>query len=212
MAISLKKGGRVDLGKEVPSLKNVGIGLGWDENESDTGDEYDLDASLFMINNKGKVPSEGYFVFYGSDLVLPDPTDPDDSDKNKILSPDGAVIHQGDNKTGGDEGDDESIFVELNKIDTSITELVVVVTIHAAEERHQNFGQVSNAYVRIFDLDTDKEIAKYDLEEDFSTETAIEFGRLYKKDGSWRFKAVGLGYDSGLGGFVKKFGLSVKED
>ena len=188
MSINLSKGGRVDLSKEAPSLSRVGIGLGWDTNESDTGAEFDLDASVFMINSNGKIPNEKFFVFY-----------------NNLSSPDGAIVHQGDNRTGEGDGDDESLFIELNKIDSAIEELVFVVTIDDAEARNQNFGQVHNAFIRIYDLDTNKEIAQYDLEEDFSIEGAIEFGRLYKKSGSWRFKAVGTGFNSGLQGFVDKF-------
>jgi tellurium resistance protein TerD len=188
MAISLSKGGRIDLSKEAPSLRRVGVGLGWDTNETDTGVDFDLDASVFMLDASGKIPRDEFFVFY-----------------NNLRSPDGAVVHQGDNRTGEGEGDDESIFVELDKIDPSIEELVFVVTIHEAQQRGQNFGQVRNAFIRLYDLDTNQEIAKYDLEEDFSTETAIEFGRLYKKNGSWRFKAVGAGFNAGLQGFVDKF-------
>ena len=188
MGISLSKGGRVNLSKEVPSLTNIGIGLGWDTNISDSGADFDLDASVFMIDNSGKIPQDEYFVFY-----------------NNLQSPDGAVIHQGDNRTGEGEGDDESLTIDLNKINPSIQELVFVVTIHEANERGQNFGQVNNAFIRIFDLNTNIEIAKYDLDEDFSAETAIEFGRLYKKDNSWRFKAVGTGYNNGLQGFVDLF-------
>ncbi len=188
MGISLNKGGRIDLSKSAPSLRNLGIGLGWDTNESDTGADFDLDASIFMIGANGKIPNDSFFVFY-----------------NNLKSPDGSTIHQGDNRTGEGEGDDESIFVNLEKIDSSVEELVVVVTIDEAQARAQNFGQVSNAFIRIYDLDTNTDIAQYDLDEDFSLEIAIEFGRIYKKDGTWRFKAVGTGYTSGLQGFVDKF-------
>jgi tellurium resistance protein TerD len=190
MGISLSKGGRIDLSKEAPSLTRVGFGLGWDENQTDTGDDFDLDASVFMLGRNGKIPQDSYFVFY-----------------NNLNSPDGAVEHTGDELEGGssDGGDEETINVELNKINSSIEELVFVVTIHDAVARGQNFGQVRNAFIRLYDLNTDKEIAKYDLEEDFSSETAIEFGRLYKKSGSWRFKAVGAGFNAGLQGFVDKF-------
>jgi len=188
MGINLSKGGRIDLAKEAPSLKNIGIGLGWDTNESDTGDDYDLDASAFMIGSNGKIPQDSYFIFY-----------------NNLTSPDGAIVHQGDNRTGEGEGDDESLFIELAKIDKAIEEIVFVVTIDEADSKGQNFGQVSNAFIRIYDLDTNTDIAQYDLDEDFSTEIAIEFGRLYKKDGTWRFKAVGTGFNSGLQGFVDKF-------
>lgn len=188
MGISLSKGGRIDLSKEAPSLKKVGLGLSWDTNNSDTGADFDLDASVFMINASGKIPNDKNFIFY-----------------NNLTSPDGSTVHQGDNRTGEGDGDDEAIFVELSKINIDIKELVIVVTIDEAESRKQNFGQVKNAFIRIYDLDTNKELAKYDLEEDFSVETAIEFGRLYKKDNSWKFKAVGSGYNAGLQGFVNQF-------
>lgn len=188
MGINLSKGGRIDLSKEAPSLKRVGVGLGWDTNQTDTGVDFDLDASAFMVNSSGKIPEDSYFIFY-----------------NNLTSPDNSLSHQGDNRTGEGEGDDETLFVELDKIDSSIEEIVFVATIHEAEKRGQNFGQVRNAFIRIYDLDTNQEIAKYDLEEDFSNETAIEFGSLYKKSGSWRFKAVGSGFNSGLQGFVDRF-------
>ncbi len=188
MGISLSKGGRIDLSKEAPSLQKVGLGLGWDTNSSDTGVDFDLDVSLFMLNNKGKIPKDEYFVFY-----------------NNLTSPDGSTIHQGDNRTGEGDGDDEAIFIELSKINSDIEELVVVVTIDEAPARGQNFGQVENSFIRLYDTETNKEIAKYELDEDFSSEVAVEFGRLYKKSGSWRFKAVGAGFNSGLQGFVDKF-------
>jgi len=188
MGISLSKGGRIDLSKEAPSLRRVAFGLGWDTNESDTGVDFDLDASVFMINSLGKIPSEEYFVFY-----------------NNLKSPDGSIVHQGDNRTGEGDGDDETLEVDLSKINPTIEELVFVVTIDEASSRGQNFGQVKNAFIRLYDIDTNKEIAKYDLEEDFSMEIAIEFGRLYKKSGTWRFKAVGAGFNAGLQGFVDKF-------
>jgi len=187
MGINLSKGGRIDLSKEAPSLKNVALGLGWDTNDSDTGVDFDLDASLFMVDKSGKIKNDSFFVFY-----------------NNLTSPDGSVVHQGDNRTGEGDGDDESIFINLNKIDSSIEELVLVVTIDAAQERRQNFGQVENAFVRLYDIDTNKEIAKYELDENFSQETAVEFGRLYKKNSKWHFKAVGNGFNSGLQGFVDK--------
>jgi len=188
MGINLSKGERINLSKEAPSLKKVGVGLGWDTNSSDTGADFDLDASVFMLGANGKIPTEKHFVFY-----------------NNLISPDGGVQHTGDNLTGDGDGDDETVNVELAKVDATINELVFVVTIHEAEKRKQNFGQVRNAFIRLYDQDTNKEVAKYDLEEDFSKETAIEFGKLYKKDGQWRFQAVGQGYNSGLQGFVDKF-------
>ena len=188
MGINLSKGERINLSKEAPSLKKVGVGLGWDTNATDTGVDFDLDASVFMLGANGKIPTEKNFIFY-----------------NNLISPDGAIKHTGDNLTGAGDGDDETINVELAKVDATINDLVFVVTIHEAEKRKQNFGQVHNAFIRLYDLDTNKEIAKYDLEEDFSKETAIEFGKLYKKDNQWRFQAVGQGFNSGLQGFVDKF-------
>lgn len=188
MGINLSKGGRIDLGKEAPSLKKVGVGLGWDVNDTDTGADFDLDASVFMLSGNGKIPQDNYFIFY-----------------NNLKSPDGAVEHTGDNRTGAGDGDDESVNINLDHINSEIEELVFVVTIHDAEQHGQNFGQVRNAYIRLYNQENDMEITKYELDEDFSSEIAIEFGRLYKKDGSWRFKAVGSGYNSGLQGFVDKF-------
>lgn len=188
MSINLSKGGRVNLSKEAPGLKNAGIGLGWDVNATDTGSGFDLDASVFMLGTSGKIPNEKYFVFY-----------------NNPQSPDGAVKHLGDSKTGEGAGDDETIQIDLSKVDTSVQEIVFVVTIHEADTRKQNFGQVRNSFIRIYDLSTAKEITKYELEEDFSTETAIEFGKLYKKDGEWRFQAVGNGYKAGLQKFVDQY-------
>ncbi|NES81589.1 MAG: TerD family protein [Moorea sp. SIO2B7] len=188
MTINLSKGGRVNLSKEAPSLKQAGIGLGWDVNVTDTGSAFDLDASVFMLGADGKIPEEKYFVFY-----------------NNLKSPDNSVEHFGDSRTGEGGGDDESIEVDLTKVDESIQEISFVATIHEAAERKQNFGQVRNSFIRIYDTATETEILKYELDEDYSTETAIEFGKLYKKDGSWRFQAVGDGYKAGLQSFVDKY-------
>lgn len=188
MPINLHKGERVNLSKEVPSLKNVGIGLGWDVNTTDTGSAFDLDASVFMLGANGKIPSEKYFIFY-----------------NNLESPEQSVKHMGDSRTGEGSGDDETIVVDLPKVSSAVQELIFVVTIHEAETRRQNFGQVRNSFIRLYDKATGNEIAKYQLEEDFSRETAIEFGRLYKRDGDWRFQAVGQGYNSGLQGFVNQY-------
>lgn len=193
MGISLKKGARVNLSKEAPGLKNLKVGLGWDVNATDTGAEFDLDASVFMLYANGKVESEKDFIFY-----------------NNETSADGSTVYGGDNKTGEGEGDDETVNVDLSKVSSSVTEIVFVATIHEAEERNQNFGQVSNSYIRLINLDGDTELAKYELDEDYSTESAIEFGRLYKKDNEWRFKAVGAGFNSGLAGFCDMFGLAVE--
>lgn len=188
MTINLSKGERINLSKEAPSLKNAGVGLGWDINVTDTGSAFDLDASIFMLGANGKIPDEKYFVFY-----------------NNTVSPDSSVKHEGDSKTGEGEGDDETIKIDLSKVDASVQEIVFVVTIHEAEQRKQNFGQVRNSYIRIYDNATEKQIAKYELDEDASAETAIEFGKLYKKDGEWRFQAVGAGYKAGLQSFVDRY-------
>ncbi|MCL2939637.1 MAG: TerD family protein [Trichodesmium sp. MAG_R02] len=188
MSINLSKGERVNLSKESPGLTQAGIGLGWDINTTDTGSAFDLDASVFMLGNNGKIPAEQYFVFY-----------------NNLTSPDGSVQHSGDSRTGEGSGDDELIQIDLAKVDQVIQEVLFVVTIHEADARRQNFGQVRNSFIRIYDTTTELEIAKYELEEDFSRETALEFGRLYRKDNDWRFQAVGQGYNSGLQGFVDKY-------
>ena len=188
MSINLSKGERINLSKEAPGLKKASIGLGWDVNVTDTGADFDLDASVFMLGANGKIPADEYFVFY-----------------NNLKSPDGSVESMGDSRTGQGEGDDETIKVDLSKVDSGITEMLFVVTIHEADKRRQNFGQVRNSFIRIYDEETQEEITKYELEEDFSRETALEFGRLYKKDGEWRFQAVGQGYNEGLQNFVDKY-------
>ncbi|MGE5657236.1 MAG: TerD family protein [Actinomycetota bacterium] len=188
MSINLGKGERINLSKEAPGLKSAAIGLGWDINATDTGAAFDLDASLFMLGGNGKIPTDQYFVFY-----------------NNTKSPDGSAEHLGDSRTGEGFGDDETILVDLSKVNPAIQEMVFVVTIHEAEARRQNFGQIRNAFIRIYDSTTNIEVTKYDLDEDFSRETAVEFGRLYKKDGEWRFQAVGQGYNAGLQSFVEKY-------
>jgi len=187
MAIQLQKGGRINLAKEAPSLRKIGVGLSWDTNHY-TGGAFDLDTSAFMLVESGKIPADEYFIFY-----------------NNLHSPDGALAHQGDNRTGVGQGDDETLTLDLDKISKGIVDVLFVVTIHEADIRRQNFGQVRNAYIRIYNVENNAEIAKYDLDEDFSTETSVEFGRLYLKDGDWRFMAVGQGFASGLQGFVDKY-------
>lgn len=183
MAINLEKGQRVKV--EIPKFT---IGLGWDTNQSDTGYDFDLDASAFMLGSNGKIPADEFFVFY-----------------NNLQSPDEAVSHTGDNLTGEGEGDDESIIIDLEKVDPRVNEIVIVVTIHKAQERHQNFGQVRNAFIRIYNSDTNQEILRYDLDEDFSIETAVEFGRLYKRNGEWKFEAIGTGMKGGLAEYLVKY-------
>jgi tellurium resistance protein TerD len=184
MAINLQKGQKIDIG-----LTKMSVGLGWNPNEG-TGHDFDLDASAFMINEGRLIPSEHFFVFYGN-------TD----------SPDRALHHTGDDPTGGnsEEGDDETIQVDLSKVDSSIAEILFVVTIHDATSRKQNFGQVRNSYIRIVDDSNGLEVAKYELGEDFSIETSVEFGRLYKKDGKWKFEASGIGYKQDLAFFLSKY-------
>lgn len=184
MAINLQKGQRISVG-----LSNVTLGLGWDPNQG-TGHDFDLDASAFCLGENGKIPQDEYFVFY-----------------NNKFSPDGAVEGADDDTTGGasDGDDDEQVKVDMNKVDPKITEIIFVVTIHDASARNQNFGQVRNSYIRIVDNSNNSEIAKYELEEDFSIETSVEFGRLYRKDGGWKFQAMGDGYKEGLDYFVGKY-------
>ena len=183
MAINLEKGQRVAV--ELPQFT---IGLGWDTNQSCTGSDFDLDASAFILGENGKILADEYFVFY-----------------NNLASPDGAVTHTGDNLTGEGEGDDESIMIDLSKIDARATEITFVVTIHKADERRQNFGQVRNAFIRIYNAATGEEILRYDLDEDFSVETAVEFGRLYKRNGQWKFEAIGTGQKAGLAEYLNKY-------
>nr|WP_170018370.1 TerD family protein [Campylobacter sp. RM16190] len=192
MGVNLSKGGRVSLSKEAPGLKKVLVGLGWDTNASDTGSDFDLDASVFLLNSQNKVQSDKDFVFY-----------------NNLTSTDGSVVHTGDNRTGEGDGDDESIKIDLSKISSYIKDISVVVTIHDAKNRKQNFGMVKNAFIRLVNDETGVEILKYDLEEDFSTETAILFGRIYFKDNEWKFAAVGTGYSEGLEGFCKQYGVDI---
>ena len=184
MAINLQKGQKIDIG-----LSSISVGLGWNPNEG-TGAGFDLDASAFMIGTDRRIPADGFFVFYGN-------TD----------SPDGALRHTGDDPTGGnsDGGDDESITIDLSRVDHAIEEILFVVTIHEAAGRKQNFGQVRESYIRVVDNNGNSEIAKYELGEDFSVETAVEFGRLYRRDGKWKFEASGIGYKEDLAFFVARY-------
>jgi len=183
MAINLQKGQRESI--HAPKFT---IGLGWDTNSSSTGSAFDLDASVFILGDNKRLLADEYFVFY-----------------NNLVSPDGAVEHTGDNLTGDGDGDDEQIKVDLSKADTKISEICIVITIHEAEARKQNFGQVRNSFIRIFDAETGADILKYELEEDFSIETAVEFGRIYKKDNNWKFEAVGVGMKGGLQDYLNKY-------
>ena len=191
MAISLSKGGNVSLSKEAPGLESILVGLGWDARATD-GAAFDLDASCFLLNAEGKVANEGGFIFY-----------------NNLKSPDGSVEHTGDNRTGEGEGDDEAIRVDLKKLPADVARLAFAVTIHEAESRGQNFGMVSRAFIRVLNNADNTEIARFDLSEDASTNTAMIFGEVYRHNDEWKFKAVGQGYDGGLGALARNFGLSV---
>lgn len=182
MAINLQKGQR-----ETLSAPKFTIGLGWDTNSSSTGAQFDLDASVFIMGDNKKLLADEFFVFY-----------------NNLKSADEAVEHTGDNLTGDGDGDDEQILVDLSKIDPRVTELCIVVTIHDADDRKQNFGQVRNSFVRIVDAGG-TELLKYELEEDFSIETAVEFGRIYKRNNEWKFEAVGAGMRGGLQDYLNKY-------
>lgn len=190
MAISLQKGGNVNLSKEAPSLKKMVIGLGWDPRATD-GAAFDLDGSAFLLKADGKVRSDSDFIFY-----------------NNLKSTDGSVTHAGDNTTGGGDGDDEKITIDLAMVPAEIDKITVGVTIHEAEARKQNFGMVGKAYIRCLDANGDKEIARYDLSEDGSTETAMVFGEVYRAGAEWKFKAVGQGFKGGLGPLAKSFGIN----
>ncbi|MCL2160428.1 MAG: TerD family protein [Betaproteobacteria bacterium] len=191
MAVSLRKGENVSLSKTDPNLKNVLVGLGWNARTSD-GADFDLDASIFMVGSNGRVPGDDWFVFY-----------------NQARSPCGSVEHTGDNRTGAGEGDDESIKVALDRIPAQVDRLVVVVTIHDAEVRRQNFGMVHDAFVRLVNSDNDQEILRFDLTEDYSTETAMVFGEIYRRGSEWKFRAVGQGYTGGLYTLCVQHGVNV---
>lgn len=190
MAISLQKGGNVNLSKEAPSLTKMVIGLGWDPRATD-GAAFDLDGSAFLLKADGKARSDADFIFY-----------------NNLKSADGSVTHAGDNTSGQGEGDDEKIMVDLTKVPADIDKISIGVTIHDADARKQNFGMVAKAYIRCLDANGDKEIARYDLSEDSSTETAMIFGEIYRAGAEWKFKAVGQGFAGGLGPLARSFGIS----
>jgi tellurium resistance protein TerD len=192
MAISLSKGQKVDLTKTNPGLTKVVVGLGWDTNKYDGGKDFDLDTSIFLLGENGKVGSDADFVFY-----------------NNTTGGNGSVIHTGDNRTGEGAGDDEQINIELTKVPESTHRIAFTITIHEAEERNQNFGQVSNSYVRILNEATNEELIRFDLGEDFSIETAIVVGELYRHNGEWKFSAIGSGFQGGLTALATNFGLQV---
>jgi tellurium resistance protein TerD len=191
MAISLQKGGNVNLSKEAPGLSKMTVGLGWDIRNTD-GAAFDLDGAIFLLNSAGKVRSDADFVFY-----------------NNLKSSDGSVVHSGDNRTGAGEGDDESVTIDLSKVPADVDKIAVCVTIHDAEARRQNFGQVPKAFVRCINATGGVEIARFDLSEDGSTETAMVFGEVYRAGTDWKFRAVGQGFKGGLGPLAKNYGVDV---
>ncbi|WP_281235109.1 TerD family protein [Flavobacterium gelatinilyticum] len=182
MAINLEKGQRQSI-----SAPKFTVGLGWDSNSSSTGSSFDLDASVFLVGANGKIPNDNHFIYY-----------------NNLKSPDQAVIHAGDNLTGDGDGDDEKIYVDLSKISPEVQEISFVVTIHHADTKRQNFGQIRNSFIRILD-ESNTELVKYELDEDFSIETAVEFGRIYKRNDEWKFEAVGIGMKGGLQDYLNKY-------
>jgi tellurium resistance protein TerD len=192
MAVSLQKGGKVDLTKGNPNLSKLLIGLGWDTNKYDGGAEFDLDTAAFLTGASGKVTDEKDFVFY-----------------NNLKHPSGAVIHLGDNRTGSGEGDDEQIKVDLALVPATVQKIAFTVTIHEADVRRQNFGQVSNAYIRIFNEVDNTELVRFDLGEDYSVETAVVVGELYRNGADWKFNAIGSGFRGGLAALATNFGLQV---
>ncbi|MCI9051222.1 MAG: TerD family protein [Lachnospiraceae bacterium] len=192
MPINLTKGQKVDLTKGNPGLKKIMVGLGWDVNQFDSGADFDLDAAAFLLGENGKTPTEKEFVFYGN-----------------LEHPSGAVKHMGDNLTGDGEGDDEQVSVDLSKVPANIQKIAFTVTIYDADVRHQNFGQVSNAFIRIVDETNNQEIIRYDLGEDFSIETAIVVGELYRNNGEWKFNAIGSGFQGGLAALCGHYGIEV---
>jgi len=190
MAVNLSKGQRISLEKVSPGLSEVFVGLGWDVNVTDTGGDFDIDASVFLLNGSEKLISDNHFIFYNN-LTSPD--------ENK------SIEHMGDNLTGAGEGDDEVIKVSLKQVPPEIDKIVLTVTIHEAESRQQNFGQVQNAFVRVVNAENKDEVARYDLTEDFSVETALIMAELYRKDGEWRVNAVGAGYQGGLQALLDRY-------
>ncbi|GGY04125.1 chemical-damaging agent resistance protein C [Massilia dura] len=191
MAISLQKGGNVNLSKEAPGLSQLTIGLGWDVRNTD-GAAFDIDSSAFILKTDGKVRSDQDFIFY-----------------NNLKSTDGAIVHSGDNRTGEGSGDDETVNVDLTKVPADVDRVAVCVTIHDAESRRQNFGQVQKAFVRCVNSANGQEVARYDLSEDSSTETAMVFGELYRSGTDWKFRAVGQGFQGGLAALATSYGVSV---
>ena len=189
--INLSKGQKIDLTKTNPGLTNVLVGLGWDTNRYSGGEDFDLDASAFIVDGNGKAFNEKSFIFY-----------------NNLQSEEGSVIHTGDNRTGDGDGDDEQLLVKLPLVPSIVQKVVFTVTIHDADQRKQNFGQVSNAFIRIVNEDTNEEIVRYDLGEDFSIETALVVGEIYRHGDEWKFNAIGSGFQGGLASLINEFGLN----
>lgn len=192
MGINLSKGQKISLSKEVPGLKEVIIGLGWDTKRYDGGNDFDLDASAFLVGDNGRVNNDADFVFY-----------------NNLVDTSGAVTHTGDNRTGEGDGDDETIIIDFHKVPQNIAKIAITVTIHDALARGQNFGQISNAFVRVVNKENGEEVLRYDLSEDFSIETALVFCELYRHNGEWKFSAIGSGFQGGLEALCKNYGLDV---
>ncbi len=192
MPVNLTKGQKVDLTKGKPSLKKLMVGLGWDVNRYDGGNDFDLDAAAFMLGADGKVLSDAEFVFYGN-----------------LKHASEAVEHMGDNLTGEGDGDDEQIMVDLSKVPANVEKIAFTVTIYEAEQRRQNFGQVSNSFIRIVDEVNNEELIRYDLGEDFSIETAVVVGELYRHNGEWKFNAIGSGFQGGLAALCRNYGVNV---
>lgn len=193
MAVILTKGQRIDLTKGRPALKKILVGLGWDVNHYDGEADFDLDASVFMTKESGKVGTDEDFIFYGN-----------------LEHRSKSVVHMGDNRTGEGEGDDEVIKVKLDEVPSDYTSLSIAVTIYDAESRLQNFGMVGDAYVRVLDKETGEELLRFDLSEDFSTETALVVAEIYKHNGEWKFKAVGSGYNGGLKALCSQYGINAE--
>ena len=190
MPVSLQKGQKVSLTKGNPGLKKVVVGLGWDVNQFDTGGDFDLDAAAFLLTDSGKVSRQEDFIYFGN-----------------LTHPSGSVQHMGDNLTGAGEGDDEQIRVDLSKVPEHITKIAFTVTIYEPEQRRQNFGQINNAFIRIYNEDTGEEMLRYDLGEDFSIETAAVFGEVSKNGSEWKFNAIGSGYQGGLKALCTQYGI-----
>lgn len=191
MALSLQKGGNISLSKQDANLQRILVGLGWDPRSTD-GQAFDLDASAFLLTAAGRVRGDHDFIFY-----------------NQLRSAEGSVEHTGDNRTGVGDGDDESVRVDLTKVPAEIEKIAVAVTIDQADARRQNFGQVGGAFIRILNEDNGQELTRYDLGEDFSTETAVIFGEIYRHGGEWKFRAVGQGFAGGLGPMARNYGVNV---